>query len=80
MLITILVQSHAVKAGPFIFLSGNIPIDKAGDVVPGGAGEQTEQVCQNILSVLKAAGTEIGKVAKVNVSIGRPFRSSGAGR
>ncbi|KAL2681413.1 hypothetical protein Neosp_009024 [[Neocosmospora] mangrovei] len=59
--------SHAVKAGGFAFLSGNIPVDATGQVVPGGATEQTEQVCQNMMSVLKAVGTEIGRVVKVNV-------------
>ncbi|KAK7424521.1 hypothetical protein QQX98_000486 [Neonectria punicea] len=59
--------SHAIKASGFAFLSGNIPVDKAGDVVSGGATEQTEQVCKNMTSVLQAAGTEIGKVVKVNI-------------
>ncbi|KAJ4176998.1 hypothetical protein NW755_014114 [Fusarium falciforme] len=59
--------SHAVKAGGFAFLSGNIPVDATGQVVPGGAAEQTEQVCQNMMSVLKAVGTEVGRVVKVNI-------------
>ncbi|TPX09884.1 uncharacterized protein E0L32_008906 [Thyridium curvatum] len=59
--------SHAVKAGGFAFLSGNIPITKAGDVVPGGAAEQTDQVCKNITLALKACGTELPKVVKVNI-------------
>lgn len=48
-------------------MSGNIPVDATGQVVPGGAAEQTKQVCQNMMSVLKAVGTEVGRVVKVNV-------------
>ncbi|KAI8660063.1 Aminopeptidase [Fusarium keratoplasticum] len=59
--------SHAVKDGGFAFLSGNIPVDATGQVVPGGAAEQTKQVCQNMMSVLKAVGTEVGRVVKVNI-------------
>jgi enamine deaminase RidA (YjgF/YER057c/UK114 family) len=66
---TFVKQSHAVKAGGFAFLSGNIPINSQGCVVPGGATEQTEQVCKNIASVLKAVETDIGNVVKVNVSL-----------
>ncbi|UPK93518.1 hypothetical protein LCI18_004453 [Fusarium solani-melongenae] len=60
-------EFHAVKAGGFTFLSGNIPVDATDQVVPGGAAEQTEQVCQNMMSVLKAVGTEVGRVVKVNI-------------
>ena len=44
-------------------------MNKAGVVVPGGVSEQTEQICQNILSALKAVGTSIENVVKVNVSV-----------
>lgn len=60
--------SQAVKAGGFIFVSGQIPIDPAtGEVVKGGMGEQTRQVLRNIKGILEAAGVSLGDVVKTTV-------------
>lgn len=57
--------SQAVKAGNFLFTSGQIPIDPAtGEVVEGGIEAQTERICLNLKAVLEAAGTSLEKVIK----------------
>jgi 2-iminobutanoate/2-iminopropanoate deaminase len=59
--------SPAVAAGDYLFISGQIPIDAAGNIVPGGIEEQTEQVFRNIKAVLDAAGLSFANVAKSTV-------------
>lgn len=57
--------SQAVRAGDFLFCSGQIPLDPATqDLVSGGVEEQTDRVCQNILGVLRAAGLSPERVIK----------------
>jgi 2-iminobutanoate/2-iminopropanoate deaminase len=60
--------SQAVKAGGFLFVSGQIPIDpQSGQFVPGGIAEQTEQVLKNLSAVLEAAGSGLDRVVKATV-------------
>src|ERR1051325_10177531 len=60
--------SQAVRAGEFVFASGQIPIDPAtGQFVAGGIAEQTEQVLRNLSAVLEAAGTGLDRVVKTTV-------------
>ena len=57
--------SQAVKAGGFVFTSGQIAINPAsGEVEAKTIEEQTEQVCKNLCAVLEAAGTSIDKAVK----------------
>jgi 2-iminobutanoate/2-iminopropanoate deaminase len=60
--------SQAIRAGGFVFVSGQIPIDPTtGQFVAGGIGEQTERVLQNLSAVLEAAGSGLNKVVKTTV-------------
>jgi len=60
--------SQAVRAGGFIFCSGQIPTDpKTGEFVPGGIAEQTEQVMRNLMAVLEAAGSGLDRIVKTTV-------------
>jgi 2-iminobutanoate/2-iminopropanoate deaminase len=60
--------AQAVRAGGFIFTSGQIPLDpQTGEFVPGGIAEQTEQVLRNLSKVLEAAGTSLERVVKATV-------------
>ncbi len=60
--------SQAVKAGGFIFLSGQIPLDPAtGTLVQGGVAAETRQVLRNIEAVLKDAGAGLNDVVKTTV-------------
>ena len=60
--------SQAIKAGGFVFASGQIPIDpQTGQFVAGGIAEQTEQVLKNLSAVLEAAGSSLDLVVKTTV-------------
>ena len=60
--------SQAVRAGGFVFASGQIPLDpRTGLFVAGGIAEQTEQVLSNLSAVLEAAGTGLDQVVKTTV-------------
>jgi 2-iminobutanoate/2-iminopropanoate deaminase len=60
--------SQAVRAGNFIFASGQIPIDPAtGEFVPGGIAEQTEQVLKNLTALFAAAGVGLDQIVKTTV-------------
>lgn len=57
--------SQAVKAGNYVFTSGQIAINPAsGNVEAVTIEEQTEQVCKNLSAVLAAAGSSFEKVIK----------------
>ena len=60
--------SQAVRAGNFLFTSGQIPMDPvSGKLVQGGIKEQARQVMKNLKAVLEAAGTDFSKVVKSTV-------------
>jgi 2-iminobutanoate/2-iminopropanoate deaminase len=60
--------SQAIKAGGFVFVSGQIPIDPAtGNVINGDVSAQTERVMQNLSAILRAAGTSLERVVKTTV-------------
>jgi 2-iminobutanoate/2-iminopropanoate deaminase len=60
--------SQAIRAGGFVFVSGQIPIDPAtGQFISGGVAEQTRQVLKNLSAVLEAAGSGLDKVVKTTV-------------
>jgi 2-iminobutanoate/2-iminopropanoate deaminase len=60
--------SQAVKIGPLIFASGQLPLDPAtGFKVQGGVGKETAQVLENLKAVLEAAGASLDKVVKTTV-------------
>lgn len=60
--------SQAIKAGGFVFVSGQVAIDpQTGQFVAGGVAEQTEQVLKNLSAVLEAAGSSLNQVVKTSV-------------
>lgn len=60
--------SQAIRAGDFVYCSGQIPLDpKTGEMVGEGVPEQTKQVMDNLVAVLKAAGTDLSKVVKATI-------------
>ncbi len=56
--------SHAVRAGEFLFITGQMPTLKNDNtkLVQGGIEEQTHQVMKNLIEVLSAAGSSMDKV------------------
>jgi len=60
--------SHAIRAGNFLFVSGQLPIDPAtGNIVGNDIASQTCQVLRNIKSIMIAAGMDVGNLIKVSV-------------
>ena len=60
--------SQAIKAGDFLFLSGQIPLDPAtGKLAGDGIVDQTHQVLKNLGAVLTAAGASYARVVKTTV-------------
>ena len=59
--------TDAVWAGDLLFISGCVPVDSAGDLVPGDVVAQARQVFANIALVLAAAGGGFADVVKVTV-------------
>ena len=56
--------SHAVRAGDYLFITGQMPTLKHDNtqLVGGGIEAQTHQVMKNLVDVLKAAGSSLEKV------------------
>ena len=62
--------SQAIKAGEFIFLSGQIPIDAAsGEIETGDIQKQTRMAMNNIKAVVGAAGFTLGNIVKTTLFI-----------
>jgi 2-iminobutanoate/2-iminopropanoate deaminase len=60
--------SQAVKAGGFIYLSGQIALDpKTGDLIGSDIRQQTERTLENVKGILEAAGTNLHHVVKTTV-------------
>lgn len=61
---------QAIKAGNFLFTSGQIPLDpKTNTLVQGDVKVQARQSCQNLLAVLKEAGISASDVVKTTCFI-----------
>lgn len=60
--------SQAIRAGDFLFCSGQIPLDPStGKMVEGGIEVQTERVLRNLEAVLSAGGGSLASVVKTTV-------------
>ena len=60
--------SQAVKAGNFIFTSGQLPmVAETGAFVEGGIEAQDEQVLKNVKAVLEAEGYSMADIIKATV-------------
>ena len=60
--------SQAIRAGDFLFVSGQIPLDPAtGTLIQGDIAEQTHRVLRNLAAILEAAGASFHHVVKTTV-------------
>ncbi len=61
--------SQAIKAGPFVFVSGQAGYDDDGVPVEGGFSAQGEKAFQNLERALTAAGSSLKDVVKVTIFV-----------
>ena len=59
--------SPAVRAGDFVYVSGQVPANENGEIVAGGIEMQTHQVMKNLQAVLQLAGCTLDDVCKSTV-------------
>jgi 2-iminobutanoate/2-iminopropanoate deaminase len=60
--------SQAIKAGGFVFVSGQLALEPGHTELMGGTiQEQTEQVFKNLGAILEAAGSGLDRLVKTTV-------------
>ena len=60
--------AQAIRAGGLLFCSGQIPLDpESGELVAGGAADQTRRCLENLGAVCGAAGTALSEAVRVTV-------------
>jgi 2-iminobutanoate/2-iminopropanoate deaminase len=60
--------SQAIRAGSFVFVSGQLAVRPAGGAVTGESiAEQTEQVFANLRAILEEAGSGLDRLVKTTV-------------
>jgi len=60
--------SPAIRAGGFIFCSGQTPIEpETGKLVEGDVGVQTRRAIENLRAVLRAGGSDLDRIVKTTV-------------
>ena len=70
--------SQAVKAGPFVFVSGTVGIDpKTGSLAGGTIQEQTRQALTNCQAILHAAAASLDDVVDVGILLTNPADFAG---
>ena len=58
--------SQAIQAGDFLYISGQIGLNKEGEVQEG-IEKQTTQVLENLKAVLEAAGADFNNIVKFTI-------------
>jgi len=59
--------SQAIRAGQFLFMSGQLGLDPATGQLAEGVEAQTRQVLANLQAVLAAAGAGVAQVVKATI-------------
>ncbi|ABC78580.1 RidA family protein [Syntrophus aciditrophicus] len=60
--------AQAVKAGGWLYVSGQIPLDpQTGQLLTGSFAEQAEKTLDNLAAILKAGGSSLDSVVKVTI-------------
>lgn len=58
---------QAVRAGDYLFVSGQVAMDDSGEIIAGGIVAQTRKTLENVIAILEKAGCTPADVVKVNV-------------
>jgi reactive intermediate/imine deaminase len=57
----------AVRAGDFVFISGQVAMKENGEIEPGGVESQTKRTMENVIAALALADCTLDDVVKVGV-------------
>lgn len=61
--------SQAIKAGGFLFTSGQIPLDPENGTIPEGVEQQARRALTSVTELIKASGADVAKTVKTTVFI-----------
>ena len=73
--------SHAVKAGGFVYVSGQAALDpESSRPIHGTVAEETRRTLENLRAILAASGADLGDVVKCTVFLAdiRDFQAMNA--
>ena len=59
--------TKAVRAGDFVFVSGQVPMGADGEIIEGNIVTQTQQTIENVKSILQSLGLGLEHVVKATV-------------
>lgn len=59
--------SPAVRAGDFVYVSGQVSMGENGEIVPGGIEAQTRRTLENVKKALALANCDLSDVIKCTV-------------
>jgi 2-iminobutanoate/2-iminopropanoate deaminase len=59
--------SQAIRAGGFVFVSGQLGVKLGDDEISGSIAEQTEQIFLNLRAILEEAGSGLDRLVKTTV-------------
>ena len=59
--------TKAVRAGDFVFVSGQVPMGADGEIIAGNIVTQTQQTIENVKSILQPLGLGLEHVVKATV-------------
>ncbi|WP_420413910.1 RidA family protein [Roseibium sp.] len=57
----------AVRAGDFVFISGQVAMKENGEIEPGGVESQTKRTMENVIAALALADCTLDDVVKIGV-------------
>ena len=70
--------SQAIKAGPFVFVSGTVGLDPStGSLAGATIQEQTRQALTNCQAILQAGGASLNDVVEVGILLTNPADFAG---
>jgi reactive intermediate/imine deaminase len=61
--------SQAVRAGNLLFISGQLPLDRDGNIVRGSIGREVTQALENIRGIVEAAKGSIGDIVQCTIYV-----------
>jgi 2-iminobutanoate/2-iminopropanoate deaminase len=61
--------SQAVRAGDFLFISGQLPLDREGRMLSGTIVDETKQALANVRAILEAAGGSMASLVQCTIYI-----------